>query len=96
MIRWRISLQKKDQTKIIAIALLKTDKSNISEQEFRTTVIKILAGLERSIEDTRETLAAEIKDLKTSQAEILKCYNQDAKLIGCNDCKDRRSRGMNK
>jgi len=31
---------------------------------------RILAGLERSIEDTRETLAEEIKDLKTSQAKI--------------------------
>ena len=48
---------------------LKRDVSNISEA-FRTTVIKILAGLERSIENTRETLPAEIKDLKTSQAEI--------------------------
>ena len=60
MIRWRISLQKKDQTKIIAIALLKTDKSNISEQEFGTRVIRVLAGLERSIEVTREALATEI------------------------------------
>ena len=50
--------------------MLKTDISNISEQEFRTTVIRILVGLERSIEDTRETLAAEIRDLKTTQAKI--------------------------
>ena len=70
MTRQRNSPQKKDQEEITTRDLLKTDISNISEQEFRTTVIKILAGLERSIEDTRETLAAEIKDLKTSQAEI--------------------------
>ena len=49
--------------------LLKRDISNISE-EFRTKVIKILSGLERSIEDIREALPAEMKDLKTSQAEI--------------------------
>ena len=52
--------------------LLKTDTSNISEQEFRTTIIRILAGLERSIEGTREALAAETKDLTTSQANIRK------------------------
>lgn len=68
----RTSLQKKDQGKITAIYLLKTNISNISEQEFRTTVIKVLAGTERSVEDNRETLTAEIKDIKTSQAKILK------------------------
>lgn len=61
------SPQKKDQEEITARDLLKTDTSNIYEQEFRTTVIRILAGLERSIEDTRETLAADIKDLKSSR-----------------------------
>ena len=50
--------------------MLKTDISNIPEQEFKTIVIKILGRLERSIKDTRETLAQEIRDLKTSQAEI--------------------------
>jgi len=47
--------------------LLKTEINNISEQEFRT-VIRILAGLDRSIGDTKVTLAAEIKHLKTGQA----------------------------
>jgi len=69
MTRWTNSPQKKDQEETTARELLKTGISNISEQELRTTVI-ILAGLERSIEDTRETLTTEIKDLKTSQAEI--------------------------
>ena len=50
--------------------MLKTDISNIPKQEFRTRVIKLPPGLEKSMEATRETLAAEIKDLKTSQAEI--------------------------
>ena len=50
--------------------MLKTDISNIYEQEFRTTVIRLLTGLEKSIEDTRDTLAAEIKDLRTSQDEL--------------------------
>ena len=54
----------KDQQEIIARDLLKADITNIYEEEFRTTVIRKLAGLERSIEDTREILSVEIKDLK--------------------------------
>jgi len=70
MTRWRNSPQKKDQEETTARDLLKIDTSNTSEQELRTTVIRILARLEKSIEDTRETLAAEREDLKTSQAKI--------------------------
>ena len=66
--------QKKDQEEITSKDLLKTYISNISEQKF-IIVIRLLAGVERSIEDSRETLAAEIKDLKTSQAKIKKYYN---------------------
>ena len=60
---------------IIVRDLLKTDISNISEQEFRSIVTRLTVGLHKSIEDTRETLAAEIKDLNTSQAKIKNCYN---------------------
>ena len=45
------------------------DVSNVSEQEFRTTVKKILARLEWSMEHTKETLDTEIKDLNISQAD---------------------------
>ena len=68
--------KKKHQEEITARDLLKTDISKISEQEFRTTVIRLLAGLEKNKnknknrEDTTQTLAAEVKDLKTSQVEI--------------------------
>lgn len=48
----------------------KTDISSIHEQEFKSTVIRLLDGLEKSIEDSREILAAGIKDLKTSQSEV--------------------------
>ena len=41
--------------------------------EFKTMIIKILAGLEKSIEVTRMP-AVEIKELKSNQAEILKGY----------------------
>ena len=60
----------KDQEEITARDLPKTDRNNTSEQEFRTTVIRLIAGLEKSIEDTRETLAAEIKDLRILQDEF--------------------------
>ena len=68
MTRHMNSPQKKDQEEIIARNLPKID-INKSEQEFRTTVISLLVGLEKT-EDTRETLAAEIKDLRTSQDEL--------------------------
>lgn len=35
--------------------LINTDISKISDLEFKTMIIKILGGLERSIEDTRES-----------------------------------------
>ena len=37
------------------------------EPEFKRTIIRVLAVLEKSIEDTRESLPAEKKELKTSQ-----------------------------
>ena len=44
--------------------LIKTDLSNITEQEFRVIVIKLIAVLEKSTEDSTESIAAEIKELK--------------------------------
>ena len=70
MTRERNSPQKKGQEKITARDWLKKDINKYIEQEFRTTIIRLLAGLEKSIEDTREMLVAEIKDLKTSKVEI--------------------------
>jgi len=42
----------------------------MSELDFRMTIIKILAGLEKSIEDTRESLSGEMKELKSNQVKI--------------------------
>ena len=47
MPRQRNSPLKKEQEETTARDLLKTDISNISEQKFRITVIRILAGLEK-------------------------------------------------
>ena len=40
------------------------------EPEFKTTIIKIQAGFDESIEHTSESFTAEIKEQKTSQSEI--------------------------
>ena len=48
------------------------DVSKMSELEFRILIIKKLAKLEKSIEDTRESLSGEIKELKSNQVEIKK------------------------
>ena len=55
--------------------LIKKDLNNITESEFRIIVIKLIAGLENSIEDSRESIATEIKGLRNSQEELKKkCY----------------------
>ena len=46
--------------------LLKTDINNITKQAFRIIVIRLIAGLEKSIEDNRESLTAEIKELRNT------------------------------
>ena len=53
----------------MARGLINTDISKIYELGFKT-IIRILAGLEESIKDTRESFTAKIKELKSSQAEI--------------------------
>ena len=50
--------------------LINTDTSKIYEPEFKTIFIRIPAGLEKSIDDIRESPTAWIKELKSSQAEI--------------------------
>ena len=70
MPKQRNSPQKKEQEEVMARDLIKTDKSNMPEQEFKTIIIRIRARLEKTIGDTRESLTTEIRDLKTSEAEI--------------------------
>ena len=73
MMKQKNSPQKKLQEVATANKLIKSDLSNITEQEFRIIVIKLIIGLEKSIEDSRESIATEIKRLKNSPDEI-KCY----------------------
>ena len=70
MVKWKNSPQKKFQEEMTARELLKTDINNISDQEFRIIVIRLIAGLEKNIEDSREYIDAEIKELKNSHYEL--------------------------
>ena len=96
MTRQRNSLPKKEQEEVTTRNLIKTERSNMPESEFKTKVIRILAGLEKSIEDIEHLLLQRSKKLKTSQAEIKKMLcNRETKPTTCNDNKDGRTRGMN-
>ena len=64
MTKRKNSPQKELQEVATANELIKTDISNIMEQEFTLIVIKLIAGLEKSIEDNRESIPTEIKGLR--------------------------------
>ena len=77
MTRWKNSPQKREQEAVLtARDLISMDISKMSELEFRITIIKILAGLKKSIEDSRESLSGEIKELKSNQVEIKRAINE--------------------
>lgn len=50
------SFQKKEQGEVLARELIKIDICNKPELEFKTTIVRRLAMLEKSIEETKETL----------------------------------------
>ena len=70
--------KKKKQTQEVATAnkLIKNDLSNITEQEFRIIVLKFIAGLEKGIEDSRESIDTEIKGLRNSHEELKNAINE--------------------
>ena len=74
--KWKNSPQEKFQKEMTARELLKTDINNISDQEFRIMVIRLIPGLEKSIEDSREAIAAEIRDLRNSHDELRNVVNE--------------------
>ncbi|KAF0885352.1 LORF1 protein, partial [Crocuta crocuta] len=75
MTKGKKSLPKKFQEEMTAKQLIKTDISNITEQEFRTIVIKLIAGLEKGMEDIRETIATKTVELKNSCDELKNAIN---------------------
>ena len=68
--------QKEHQEVATANELIKNDLSNITEQEFRIRVIKLITGLETSIQDSRESIATEMKGLRSSQEELKYAINE--------------------
>ncbi|KAF0886306.1 LORF1 protein, partial [Crocuta crocuta] len=64
MTKWKNSPLTKFQEERTAKELLKSDISNITEQEFRTIVIKLITGFEKGMEDIRETIATKTMELK--------------------------------
>ena len=70
MMKWRNSPRNKLQEAVTVNKLIKNDLSNITENKFNTIVIKLIAGLEKSIEDSRESITTEIKGLRNSQEEL--------------------------
>ena len=67
-----------ERTKVVLTArdLISMDISKMLELEFRITIIKILAGLEKDINNTRESPSGEIKELKSNQVKIKKVINE--------------------
>ena len=55
--------------------LIKTDISNMPDLEFKAIIIRILSRLDKSIEDTKGSLTAEIKELKINQAKMKNAIN---------------------
>ena len=64
MPKHRNSFQMKEQDNITARDLSKSHISNMPDGQFKATIIRILPGLEETIEDITETLTIEIKELK--------------------------------
>ena len=76
MTKWKNSTQNKLKEVATANELIKNNLRNIMEQEFRIIVIKLIAGLEKSVEDSRESIATEIKGLRNSQEELQNATNE--------------------
>ena len=64
MMKWKNFPQKKLQEEMKAREFLQTVINNISDQEFRRIVIKLIPGLEKSIEDSRESTARDQRTKK--------------------------------
>uniref|UniRef100_A0A8C9D9S9 L1 transposable element RRM domain-containing protein n=1 Tax=Panthera leo TaxID=9689 RepID=A0A8C9D9S9_PANLE len=76
MMKWKNSPQKKLQEGATANELIKNCFSNITKHEFKIIVIKLIAGLENGIQDSRESIATEIRGLRTSHEELKSAINE--------------------
>ena len=76
MTKRKNSPQKNLQEITTANELIKKNLNNKTESEFRIIVMKLIAELENSIEDSRESIATEIKGLRNSQEELKNVINE--------------------
>ena len=72
MTKQRNSPQKKEQKETTVRDLNNTERSKMSEPEFRITIIRILAKVENRL----ESFSVEIKEVKGSQDEIKNAITQ--------------------
>ena len=84
----------KQQDQFTVGDLSKRDVSNTPGREFEETIIRLLIGLEKRIEDSREALTTEIKELKNNQAEMRKTRT-DLKQAGYNEHKEEAEEQVN-
>ncbi|KAF0880147.1 LITD1 protein, partial [Crocuta crocuta] len=70
------SLPKKFQEELTANVLLKTNISSITEQDFKTILIKLIAGLKKNIEDIKETMATNNMENKNRHDELKNAINE--------------------
>ena len=92
MTKRKNSPQKNLQEIATANELIKNDLNNITESEFRIIVIKLIAGLENSIKDSRESLAIEIKGLRNSQEELKNVINEKQNKMEMTTARMKRQR----
>jgi len=69
----------KQQDKITAKELYRTEISNMPDREFKVMIIKIVTGLEERVEDFSETLNTlnkEIENIKKNKSEMKNSVNE--------------------
>ncbi|KAF0876728.1 LORF1 protein, partial [Crocuta crocuta] len=76
MMKQKSSPPKKFQEELTAKELRKTDISSITEQDFRTIIIKLINGLDKSMEDIKETMATNTMELKNGYDELKNAINE--------------------
>ena len=55
---------KEEQEEVTVRDLIRTDISNMLDGEYKAIIVRILSGLRKSMEGSRETFTAKIKELK--------------------------------
>ena len=70
MTKRRNSPLKNLQEEVTATELLKADLDNIPDHEFKKLVIKLIAGVEKSIKESTETMTRHYDELKKAIGEV--------------------------